>query len=709
METISRSLLTFLLNALWQVPVVALVAMAVCRILRNGPASHRHAVQVAALVCAVLLPLASVRAPEQSGRIQYPATLQLQGAPSAAAVPIQPAPRTDVQGPARSVSFARTTGMAVFGVYLLFLLFRLARFGWACFRTSRICESGEVRPLPPAVERVWARCLAAFPSIDVELRSSPDVCGPVAAGAWNRTIVLPEALFGERSEEVLTTAIGHEMAHLARHDFALNVLYELLYVPLSFHPAAWWIRRQIDRTREMACDELVTRRLLDARVYADSIMSIAAGMAGLPRPGYTLGVFDGDTLEERIRRLLERPAANLKRARLLLATGLSALAVCAVVASGLAISARAQSGANDEIAAGVKAYNGGQLDVAIQHFQRAVALDPANTRPKFFLATALLRGFDPGKPQQALLDAARQQYRDVLALEPPNTRAMQCMMSLAANSKQFDEAHDWATKIIQADPRDKSAYYTIGFLDWATAYPAYIRVRMEAGMKMEDPGIIPDAAARQALRARISPQIEDGFRNLQIALQLDPGYSDSMAYINLLYRMKSAIVDSTEESKQLVAEADAWVTKALQAKRSDPNAGAPAAWAAPLNPDGPPPGAMVGPARVMAPPPPPPPPAFRNGMGDQAVSTAPLPGPGNPSERRPGTFWQVAPNSKMSANTLLKILRDGGFDVVLIAASDNGVRAMVGPYHDEHALENAKAAIERAGFRPLRTWGDAAR
>ena len=50
METISRSLLTFLLNSLWQIPVAAAVAALVCRCMRRGPASHRHAVWVAALV-----------------------------------------------------------------------------------------------------------------------------------------------------------------------------------------------------------------------------------------------------------------------------------------------------------------------------------------------------------------------------------------------------------------------------------------------------------------------------------------------------------------------------------------------------------------------------------------------------------------------------------------------------------------------------------
>src|SRR5689334_14792383 len=61
METIDRSVLTFFLNALWQAPLAATVAALACRIMRNGPARHRHAVCVAALMASLLLPVASLR------------------------------------------------------------------------------------------------------------------------------------------------------------------------------------------------------------------------------------------------------------------------------------------------------------------------------------------------------------------------------------------------------------------------------------------------------------------------------------------------------------------------------------------------------------------------------------------------------------------------------------------------------------------------
>ena len=306
METISRCLLTFLLNSLWQVPVAVAVAALACRAMRRAPASHRHAVWVAALAAAVLLPLASMRTAPPTPAPQFAASL-VDAAPSnsVAREVVQP-PHTPAPVPvSRTVSLAATTVTILLGGYFLFVFYRLCRLGRAFFRTLQIRREARYIDIPDTLDRVRVRCEDAFGLSGVGLLISRQVTGPVTAG---RAIVLPESLLAEPSVDVLTTAIGHEMAHIARRDFACNLLYEVLQLPIGFHPAAWLIHREIERTREMACDELVTERLMDAGIYARSILSIATGMMTLPRPGYTLGVFDGDILEERIRRLVERPA-----------------------------------------------------------------------------------------------------------------------------------------------------------------------------------------------------------------------------------------------------------------------------------------------------------------------------------------------------------------------------------------------------------------
>ena len=704
METISRYLLTFLLNSLWQVPLVAAVAVLASRLMLNGPARYRHALWVTALLAAILLPVASVRKSEQSTTVRItvsyasPAVTLAPSASSEAA----PAPARRPQAPKTwAVTFGPTTGAVLMGIYLLCLAFRFGKLVWAWMRSIQIRPTASPHSTPLALEKVWERGLKAFDLSGVELLSSPIVSSPVMTGVWHKTIILPEFLFAETSEDVLTTAIGHEMAHIARHDFALNLLYELLYLAVSFHPAAWIIRREIERTREMACDELVIRQLMDPGAYARSIMSIAVAMVGLPNPGCTLGVFDGDILEERLRRLAAQPAANLKRARLLLATGLSALALCVVIASGLVLTARAQSGAHSEMKQAGDAYNSDDFKSAVQHFENAVKLEPANINAKLFLANALIREFfaEGGQPDSILMASARQQYQGVLARDPQNKLATQGLLAVAMDTKQFSEAQDSAVKLIQLDPKDKTAYYTAGVLDWVIVYPEYVRAKQATGGKMEEYWI-PDTTSRKSLRDQFLPRIEDGFRMLQVALQLDPNYDDAMAYMNLLDRLKAGIVESPAESADLIAKADDWVTRTLATKRRNAQNQQPEP-APHLNVDGPPPGPASAQAVLAAPPPPPPPPPAVS--DNQTASASPLPEQRNSAEWS-GSFWQVTGGAG-TANVLTRLLKEKGFHAVsLTSTADNLVRVMVGPYHDAQSLDRAKVNLEGAGFHPVRIW-----
>ena len=696
MESFSRSVLTFLLNSLWQIPVVTAVAILICWFMRNGPAAHRHVVWVAALFASILLPLASVSKVERSESSRFAiSNTWLNSAPPAAIPKALATARTAPDRLNRTVPLAQQTASLVLALYAVFLLVRLSRLARTSLHTLQIRRSAAEIPVVPAlIKAVLVRCREAFRLGHVELLCSPRVSSPVTTG---NTVILPDCLLSETSEDMLTSAIGHEAAHIARHDFALSLIYEFLYLPISFHPAAWVIRRGIGHTREMSCDELVTRQLLDAGVYARSIVSIASTMKGLTRPGFTLGVFDGDNLEERIRRLLSSPVTNLKRARFLLAGGLTALGLCAVAVSSLALTARAQGSSYGEMRLAETAYNAGDFKTAVEHFENAAKLDVTNTKPKLFLANALLResSAHAGQPDPSLAAQAREQYLDVVAHEPRNRVAMLGIIKIAVEGKHTSEARDWAMKLIQADPADKVGYYTVGVMDWASAFPEFQKAKQAAGIRIEE-YIIPDANLRRSLREQYLPQVEDGLHMLEMALQIDPGYDDAMAYTNLLYRLKAGLVDSPTEAAGMIAQADEWVHKALDTRKQ--NSATRTSETAQLNIDGPAPVPENTP-RLKAPPPPPPP----GGAGNQIASAAPAPRPRNAEQ--PAPYWQVLGATDAPAIALFRRLESKGFRGMLIRANEDGqVRVMAGPYFDQQSLEKAKGEIEAAGFRPLRVW-----
>ncbi len=121
---------------------------------------------------------------------------------------------------------------------------------------------------------------------------------------------------------------------MARRDFLSNLICELVSLPISFHPLTFLIKRQIDRTRELACDELVTSTSSRRSVYARSLLWAAGVSRQYSSQAFMLSIFDGKILEERIMRLTRNkrrigpgPARVLMLAALLLSVCLGDVAV----------------------------------------------------------------------------------------------------------------------------------------------------------------------------------------------------------------------------------------------------------------------------------------------------------------------------------------------------------------------------------------------
>src|SRR5262249_10564771 len=144
-------------------------------------------------------------------------------------------------------------------------------------------------------------------------------------------------------------AIGSEMAQMNRRDFAWNLIYELLFLPISFHPAAVFVKLRINETRELACDEKVSELLLDAQAYARSLVSLANSSFSPDHTNYILGVNDADILEERVMRLFEKkPSAGTRRATALLGITLFALTLSGAGAAAFPINVTQDKNSQDK-------------------------------------------------------------------------------------------------------------------------------------------------------------------------------------------------------------------------------------------------------------------------------------------------------------------------------------------------------------------------
>jgi TonB family protein len=244
-------------------------------------------------------------------------------------------------------------------------------------------------------------------------------------------------------------------------------------------------------------------------------------------------------------------------------------------------SALAQDTWNAWLKEGVDAFKSGHYSDAVAAFQKSVDLNPSAVEPRLYLASAWMNQYIPGATSPENLQAANNAERGFLAvldLDPRNVTALESLASLKYLESQaaqvledklkpLDEARGWYLKVVEADPGKKEAHYSLGVIAWSTWYPAWNAARVKLGMRPDQPGPIADPTVRAELRGRYETTKLDGIDHLNKALALDPKYDDAMAYMNLIVREYADLSDSKPEYQRMIAEADAWIQKALDTRR----------------------------------------------------------------------------------------------------------------------------------------------
>jgi len=235
----------------------------------------------------------------------------------------------------------------------------------------------------------------------------------------------------------------------------------------------------------------------------------------------------------------------------------------------------------DQLNRGVQAYRSAKYADAVEFFKNAVNLDPTNLNGRLYLATAYMTQYIPGAESPENLQLAKQAKEEFLKVLEKDANDKTALASLASLSyqqaqgmpdleqklKKLDEAKEWYLKLIAADAQNKEGFYSLAVIDWVKWYAAWMKSRAELGMKPEEPGPIKDKKIKADLKDQYSAVIEDGIKNLQKALDIDPNYDDAMAYMNLLIRERADLDEGADQYKKDIETADGWVQKALDTKK----------------------------------------------------------------------------------------------------------------------------------------------
>lgn len=319
------------------------MALIVELLLRGRSAALRHAVLAAGIAGAGLVPIVQPLAPSWSTAMQAPeAVAPIAGVPAVPGTRVV-APASDggqeavrVVAPAPSPIPWTSVGLVVWGVGAACGLLVMAAGLWR-LRRIHACATTVVAPQ-------WAEAAADIAgrfglTQPIALRES-DQPLLVVFGSRRPTVLLPPSA-SAWSEQRIRIVLAHELAHVQRGDWLMQLSAEALRAVSWFNPLAWVAARRLRDRSELACDDLVLACGIDAADYASTLASLARSLRPethrlLPAPAMARP----SSLQRRVMAMLDTTVDRRAPKRRIRLIPFVALIFVAVVAAGYGATAQ---------------------------------------------------------------------------------------------------------------------------------------------------------------------------------------------------------------------------------------------------------------------------------------------------------------------------------------------------------------------------------
>ncbi len=281
-----------LIHFIWQGAAIALAAGVVNTALRRARPHARHALFCGALALMAVAPAVTFVA----GRAHPAATSRLTAPLSSASSPV--AERPAGPSPAQTDRLPWLVGFWLSGVAILTLR---SLGGWAL---ARRMTRWKASPAAASVQRAAVRLsLVLDIRRPVRILSSAAAEVPAVFGWLRPVVLLPISALTALTPEQIELLLVHELAHIRRNDYLVNLLQTAVETVLFYHPAVWWVSGQIRAEREHCCDDLAVFACGDVVAYANAL----ATLEGLrTKPSMLAVAADGGSLLARIKRLANR-------------------------------------------------------------------------------------------------------------------------------------------------------------------------------------------------------------------------------------------------------------------------------------------------------------------------------------------------------------------------------------------------------------------
>jgi beta-lactamase regulating signal transducer with metallopeptidase domain len=161
----------------------------------------------------------------------------------------------------------------IVGFYLMGMIWFALRLMYNYLQTNQLKTKGLT-----AIDEEWRqKIMQLAQKLNIEKKVSAyfskHIDTPIMIGFFKPVILLPVAMINHLSIQQFEAILLHELAHIRRNDYLLNLLQSIIDTILFFNPFTWWITKNIREEREKCCDEMVLQ-LSDPYHYARALLAL---------------------------------------------------------------------------------------------------------------------------------------------------------------------------------------------------------------------------------------------------------------------------------------------------------------------------------------------------------------------------------------------------------------------------------------------------
>ena len=368
MEALAWALVHFI----WQGAAIALAAMALGYTLRAGGPERRYTLYCGALVLMLLAPVATFFV-VRSGSAA-PADAATPPTAVLAAVIATPTPAAPPATPA----VAWLPILVRFWLAGVVVLTLRSVGGWII---AQRLKTWKTTPAAGRIQEAATRLRRQLGLRRAVRVLNSAVAGVPSAVGWLRPVILlPVSTLTALTPEQLEMVVAHELAHIRRHDYLVNLAQTAIETLLFYHPAVWWLSGRIRAEREHCCDDLAVAACGNPVGYASALAALE-GIETAP-PALVLSA-SGGSLLRRIQRLVNRDGGNTDATPVWLGALIPvALLLVAMVSGTRPVAADPAPRARDRAASG---FLGGLADAGYTNISvdEIIALKEHGVEPRF--------------------------------------------------------------------------------------------------------------------------------------------------------------------------------------------------------------------------------------------------------------------------------------------------------------------------------------